>query len=284
MAEPNESTDEEGVMMPAPTPWPMVLAFGLTFVAAGLVTQWVIAAIGIVIGLIGAVGWGRVVHGPEGHVWEPWVPHDERASPIAQARTAVESMGPRSIGHRMLLPAAIHPYSSGARGGIAGGVLMAAIAAGYGVLSGHGLWYPVNLLAGVAMFGLQTASVAQLEAFHPGLFVVGLSIHAVLSVGLGVLYGVLLPMLPGHPILWGGIIAPLLWTGGVYEGLSVINPLLADYVSWPWFLASQLAYGIVAGYVIERSVKVVTRAVGRPSSRAQSTGTAREETSKKEHS
>lgn len=274
MVEPEQSRAEDGVMMPAPTPWPMVLAFGVVLLAAGLVTHWLIAGLGLACVLAGAVGWGRVAQAAEGTVWTPWVPAEERPAPVAVASSTVDSVGPRSVGHRMLLPATVHPYSSGARGGIAGGGLMALVAAGYGILSGHGLWYPVNLLAGVVVPGLQEVSVAELQTFHAGLFAVGLVIHGVASTAVGVLYGVLLPMLPGRPIVWGGIIAPLLWTSVIHEGLSIINPPLADHVSWPWFLMSQLAYGVLVGRVIEGSVPVAARAVGRASGAQKPTDSA----------
>ena len=34
------------IVLPAPTPWPMVLAFGLTLLITGMVTHWVISAAG----------------------------------------------------------------------------------------------------------------------------------------------------------------------------------------------------------------------------------------------
>ena len=55
--------------------------------------------------------------------------------------------------------------------------------------------------------------IAALEQFHLTWLVVAILIHATVSVGLGLIYGVLLPMLPGRPMFWGGIVAPLLWTG-----------------------------------------------------------------------
>lgn len=35
--------------LPDPTPWPMVLALGVTLIAAGLVTQIVVSAIGLAV-------------------------------------------------------------------------------------------------------------------------------------------------------------------------------------------------------------------------------------------
>jgi hypothetical protein len=65
-------------------------------------------------------------------------------------------------------------------------------------------------------------------------------------------------MLPRHPILLGGVVAPLLWTGLLHSSLDVINPALDARISWPWFVVSQIAFGIVAGLVVVRQGKIRT--------------------------
>ena len=179
--------------------------------------------------------------------------------------------------HRGVFPAQVHPYSAGAKGGAAGGVVMAAVAEIYGLVSGHGIWYAVNLLAGAVVPSLASAS-SGLEHFSLAGLLVGTVVHAILSVGLGLLYGILLPMLPGRPLVWGGVVAPLLWTGLVHSGLFVLDPILAARVSWPWFVGSQLAYGLVAGVVVERTARVASR---HPNGRASSTD--EKKTLSKEH-
>ena len=52
-----------------------------------------------------------------------------------------------------------------------------------------------------------------LRAFNATAFVLGVVAHAVVSVLVGLLYAVILPMLPRRHTLWGGLLAPLLWTG-----------------------------------------------------------------------
>ena len=54
-------------------------------------------------------------------------------------------------------------------------------------------------------------------------------------------------MIPRHPAFWGGVVAPLLWTGLIAASLDVINPALNERIDWPWFVASQIAFGLVAG-------------------------------------
>src|SRR6266567_4248015 len=46
---------------PAPTPWSMVTAFGLTLLAVGLVTHVVVSIVGLILAFRGAVGWFREV-------------------------------------------------------------------------------------------------------------------------------------------------------------------------------------------------------------------------------
>jgi hypothetical protein len=41
--------------------------------------------------------------------------------------------------------------------------------------------------------------------------------------------------------------------------LGLINPLLDSRIDWPWFIASQFAFGIVAGLVVARQERIGTR-------------------------
>ena len=125
----------------------------------------------------------------------------------------------------------------------------------YGLLSGHGIWYPVNLLAGMVLPGVGQMTSAELEQFRPSLLLLGVFIHAVMSVVLGLIYGVLLPTLPPipRPIAWGGLLMPLLWTGVSFVVMGGVNPVLAKGVDWPWFIASQFLFGVVAAVAVIRS-------------------------------
>ena len=84
-------------------------------------------------------------------------------------------------------------------------------------------------------------------------------IHLLTSLLVGLLYGAMLPMFPRRPILLGGVVAPILWTGLLHSILGLLNPLLDERISWPWFIASQFAFGIVAGLVVVRQERVRTR-------------------------
>jgi flagellar biosynthesis protein FliR len=78
------------------------------------------------------------------------------------------------------------------------------------------------------------------------------------SVLIGLLYGAMLPMYPKKPILTAGFIAPFLWTGLLYSALGVISPILNQRIDWMWFVLSQIAFGLVAGFVVNLHVKVRT--------------------------
>jgi hypothetical protein len=43
---------------------------------------------------------------------------------------------------------------------------------------------------------------------------------------------------------------PILWTGASYVAMQVINPALPGKVSWPWFIVSQLVFGITIPAVV----------------------------------
>jgi hypothetical protein len=65
-------------------------------------------------------------------------------------------------------------------------------------------------------------------------------------------------MLPRRPILLGGLIAPVLWSGTLYSILGLLNPVLQSRIDWLWFIASQVAFGVTAGLVVVRQRRVPT--------------------------
>ena len=133
------------IELPAPTAWPIVLAFGFTLVFAGLVTSASVSMLGAVFTVAGCVGWFREVLPHEKH---ESVPVGEKAPAVATTRpqvTRVEWMAEEL--HRARLPLEIYPVSAGVKGGLAGSVAMAVLAVLYGIISGHEMWYPINLLS-----------------------------------------------------------------------------------------------------------------------------------------
>jgi hypothetical protein len=188
-----------------------------------------------------------------------------RAQRIAERLGAVEQLRPGMAGHRFRLPEKVHPISSGVKGGIVGGLLMPIPALAYGVLSGHGPWFPINLLAGMVVPGISGATEAQLEAFSLGALLLAIVVHAVLSVAFGLFFGVVsptLPPIPGGPVIAGGVLMPLLWTGLCHGFIGIINPLMQEHVNWLWFIVSQVVYGVAMSIVVVNSEKVPAAPVG----------------------
>lgn len=242
------------IHLPAPTAWPIVLALGCMLAAAGLVTSLWVTVFGAVLMLAGCVGWFRQVLPHEVHedvrvVVQPVT--------ITTTRRVVRRLeiGPDNRAH---LPVETYPVTSGIKGGVAGGVAMIVPALAYGLIAQHSIWYPVNLLGGAGVGHWTNPTMAEMEGFHPSAVLIATIIHGVTSVLVGLLYGAMLPMLPRRPILLGGIVAPLLWTGLLHSSLGVVNPVLDSHIMWGWFVVSQVAFGIVAGLVVVRQGKIQT--------------------------
>ena len=252
----NQSGDNatDTIEVPAPTPWPIVLAFGIALLFAGLVTSEALSVLGAFVAIAGAVGWFRDV-----------LPHEaqESVQVIAQApriATMRREVARMEFAHelrRAWLPLEIYPISAGIKGGLAGSVAMAVLAMLYGVLSHTSIWYPINLLA--AGFFPATATTAEIAAFHLHAFLIAIPIHLITSLLVGLLYGATLPMLPRRPVLLGGFIAPLLWSGLIHGILGIVNPVLNQRIDWLWFVATQVGFGIVAGLVVSRQERMHTR-------------------------
>src|SRR6185369_3855396 len=119
-------------------------------------------------------------------------------------------------------------------------------------------WYPINLLAAVAMPMLGQADITELTAFNATALGVAVVAHGIISIFVGLIYAAILPTFPRRPALWGGVVAPLLWTGLLRASLGLINPTLDERIDWRWFVASQIAFGLAAGWVISRSERIPT--------------------------
>jgi hypothetical protein len=247
------------IEVPAPTPWPFVTAFGLALLFAGLVTSLAVSAVGFAVVLCGAAGWFRdVLPMPKEELVQAL--RAETPVPIAgRSARKVEHLQPGTEGHRVYIPVEVHPYSAGLLGGIAGGVGMAIIACLYGLIAHGSMWYPVNLLAAAALPSLADAGPAELKAFHLAGFIVALISHGIISLLVGLLYAAILPMMPSRfTAFWGSFLAPVLWTALIASTLRLINPALNARIDWRWFIASQVAFGLIAGYVVAHSKMVET--------------------------
>lgn len=246
--------DADGVLLPVPTPWPMVLALGLTLVVTGMVTHWVISVLGAVLSVRSAVGWFFAVMPHEQHML---VPVEEDGLSIYSPRTTHPKL-PDDPKHRKLIPMETFSVTAGIKGGIVGGIAMIVPATIFSLIRYHSFWYAVNLLAAGGFVSWAGQSNEFLAQFHLMGLLAALGIHGLTSVLIGLLYGAMLPMFPRKPILTAGFIAPFLWTSILYTALSVISPILDQRINWPWFVASQIAFGLVCGFVVNLHVKVRT--------------------------
>ena len=250
-----EKKDTNSVAVPAPTVWPMVLALGLGLILTGMVTSIAVSILGLALALRAGFGWFMDVF--------PMQREELHAIPAGSAptgeSTATKTKAPADAMHRKILPVERFKLITGVKGGIAGGVAMIVPATLFSVLRHHSLWYAMNLLAAGGFVSWAGASNAFLSEFHMEGLIAALVIHAVTSLLVGSLYGAMLPMFPRFPILTAGVIAPFLWTGLLYSVLGVVSPILDKRIEWFWFVPSQMAFGFVAGFVVNLQEKVRTK-------------------------
>ena len=242
------------VEVPASTAWPIALAFGIALLATGLVTSAAVSVLGALLAVSGAVGWFRAVLPRE---QREFVTVDPEVPAVSTRRTAIDRTTVAPDRHRVWLPVEIYPISAGLRGGLAGGAAMAILAMLYGLLSQGSIWYPINLLA-AGFFPAAGAQAGGLASFHLSTFLLATALHLITSMLVGLLYGAMLPMLPRRPIVLGGLVAPIVWTGVVHSILGIVNPVLDQHIDWIWFVISQMGFGVVAGIVVSRRERIPT--------------------------
>lgn len=259
--DPHSHSSDDSVELPTPTAWPIITAFGLTLVFAGIVTDYYVSLIGFICGLAGTIGWFLDVFPHPKHEAVPFVPAEKRVKEICREGRTVSHLHPGEEGHREhVVIGAVHPYSAGIMGGLLGGVAMAIVACLYGILFMHGPWAPINLLAAAGVPSLSHADAATLQSFSLIGLIVAIVIHVTCSAMVGLLYTVLLPMVPAkREWMWGGFITPLIWTGMIWASLRFINPALNAHINWPAFIVSQVAFGIVCGFYVYRSANIAVQ-------------------------
>jgi hypothetical protein len=245
----------EKIEVPAPTAWPIMLAFGMTLIFAGLVTAEPVTILGAILAIAGATGWFRDVLPAEKHEWLAVIQEDIA---IETSRVSVERITERPEFSRASLPVESYPISAGVKGGLAGSAAMALLAGVYGLFSGNGIWYPMNLLVAGFFPDMATQTASQIGAFSARAFILAVPIHLMISLLVGLLYGAMLPMASKRPILLGGFAAPLLWSFLIHGSLAVINPVMNQRIDWFWFVLSQMGFGIVAGLIVAGQERIST--------------------------
>src|SRR6201992_4321533 len=237
------------VHLPKPTAWPFLMALGLTLLLGSLVMNIAVGALGLLLTILGAAGWFRNVL-PVGQV-ENFEVSTETIVITPESSARVRRIEVDET-HRAQLPLRTFSIWSGVKGGIAGGFAMIIPAEMYGILRYHSVWYVVNLLGGAGVGSWLAPTPDQLMHFRLNSFLTASVIQIAVTLLVGLLYGALLPMWPKRPVLLGGLVAPLLWTGLLHSTLKSVNPYFAERIDWFSFAAAQVLYGLVAGIVVVR--------------------------------
>jgi hypothetical protein len=249
--------DSTSILVPAPTAWPFITALAITLVCAGLVTHIAVSMAGVVVLLRGAIGWWFDVLPNQKEEAVP-LGSDEHATPsVLKSSSRVDRLAGVE-GHRVRIPVEVHPYWTGLYGGLVGAAAMALVAVVFGLIAQGSIWYPINLLAAGILPSLDQASTGQLGQFSAAGLIAGSFIHLTLSIFVGLLYAVSLPMFPRGATWRSGLITPVLWSGLVAATLSIINPTLNERINWNWFVGSQIAFGLACSWVIARTAKIET--------------------------
>ncbi|MDG2333590.1 MAG: hypothetical protein P8Q97_05135 [Myxococcota bacterium] len=254
----SELAPEAGVELPASTSAPLYFALGLSMLLASLVTNVLFAWTGGALAIWGAVAWWREMFPHEQKVVEPAQSEAERAPPVKPVPERVRNLVAGQDGHRVRLPLEYHPYSGGLRGGLAGGAAMVVAALLYGLVTDGSPWPLVNGFAALVFPLFGAPPPPDSLSFHPGIAAAAGLLHVSFSLMLGLVYASVLPMLPGHPRLWGGLVAPLAWSGAGFVCLELVDPGSAGRIQWGVFVTLQIIFGMTAGEVISRSRPVQT--------------------------
>jgi hypothetical protein len=237
------------VHLPAPTPWPFLMALGVCLMIGSLVLSMGVGLLGGALTLAGAIGWFKDIFPHEKH---EDIPVSTEVVTIEPSRATVARIEVDET-HRAQLPLQTFPITSGIKGGIAGGIAMVIPAEIYGIIRYHSIWYVVNLLGGAGVGEWQNPTPQQLGHFVLVPFLIANVIQGATTLLVGLLYGAMLPIWPKRPILLGGIVAPVLWTGLLHSILGIVNPYFATHIDWFSFGLSQVIFGVVAGYVVSRT-------------------------------
>jgi hypothetical protein len=261
-SDPNSQTNGEPlpgageVELPRSTVAPLVVMLGISLIAAGTMLGLSMIIVGAILFVVALVMWIADLFPGRGH--SP-IPVAEAPVPTIHAVSgSVERMAGSPPGTRAQLPAVVHPTSAGVRGGLVGALVMPIPAVIYSLSTGHGLWYPANLLVGIALPGIEKLGVSELEKFNIGYLIAAVVIHLAMSLVIGLAYGVLLPTLPRIPkeLAWGALLMPVLWTGASFVAITVVDPSLARRLDWLSFILAQFVYGVFAAVIVRRLARL----------------------------
>ncbi len=168
-------------------------------------------------------------------------------------RSILDSIREDSVGG---VSAHVYPLEAGAIGGALGGGAMVVVAITYGLISGKGIWYPVNLIAAIIIRRWQEAPPEVFTQFNPAGLIFGAAIHLIISVVIGLLFALLLPTLPGPPLIWAFVVGPILWFAAFFAVLPVFNPVMKANLDLPSFFLAHIFYSLILGWWVARSPQI----------------------------
>lgn len=237
----------DSIHLPAGTAWPIVLAFGCTLLLGGILLGLPISLLGLVLVVCACVGWFRQLY-PQEHALH--IPVEIQPIVVETTRATVDRYQLAEPLPITMEPGTANPIAAGFKAAVLGGIVMAIVAIVYGFVAHHSVWYAINLLGGAGTANWTNPTTADISAFHIQGLIIAVVLHTVLMLLVGLIYGAVLPMLPRFNLILGGIVAPIVWTGIVHSALGLMDPTFDACISWPWFIASQIAFGLVATWIV----------------------------------
>ena len=124
---------------------------------------------------------------------------------------------------------------------------MAILACLYGWIAQGSIWYPVNLLAAVVIPSLSEARIEQLRAFNGLAFGAASGRPRLISILVGVLYAVTLPMFPRRAPTLGRLDCSAVLDRTRGRDSAIYESCADARINWIWFVICQIAFGLVAG-------------------------------------
>jgi hypothetical protein len=126
----------------------------------------------------------------------------------------------------------VYPFQDGIKGGLVAGWLMALV---------------------VAAMILATASAGMLMQVSVVGLLVGVTLHLVLSAGIGLAFVLVLPTLPGSARVWSMIVGPLLWGGAQVMVLTLGNVQMGGLTNPLVLGVGTLVYSVALGWWVSRT-------------------------------
>ena len=175
----------------------------------------------------------------------------KRSSPCVSPSEAVARIEVDET-HRAQLPLETFPISSGIKGGIAGGIAMVIPAEIYGIVRFHSIWYVVNLLGGAGVGNWVNPTVEEMSHFRLSAFITANIIQGATTLLVGCSTARCCRCGRSGRFCWAASSRPCIWTGLLHSVLGIVNPFLAERIDWWSFAASQVIFGLVAGYTVSK--------------------------------